>query len=236
MTRERRDQILLTLLPLAATVAALGILSRIYDPQKFGRLLANAVVAFTVAGKFIVFNPVLNPSRFTPFELAALVVFMDVATAMVVTGNLGVLHRVPWLGRRLRLLEAHGRRVRRENKWIRRGGWLSVAAFVMFPVTGTGAVTGSILARLLGIGPWATIGAVAAGSVAGGFGFAVLADRIARPLVHLREEPWFRIGGWIVMGGVLLWLILRAKRLEKEIEALGDRDDAAETSRPKPPI
>lgn len=195
---------------LGALVAVLAAL----EPAHAAKLPAFMVFAFVVAGKFIVLAPVLEAGTpYDPYYLAGMIAGMDVFTALFVAVNLDLLYRIRWVGRRLEAMEVRGRETLERRPLYRRLATLGVVLFVMFPLTGTGAIGGTIFGRLIGLGTWRIILAIAAGAVLGSFGMAVGADGLARLLAPVRDTAWFRAVGYGVAAvflGILVWSGLKS--------------------------
>ena len=101
------------------------------------------------------------------------------AFGLALLGNLAVvpllLWGFEWMERRLMrwrftraILEWVFARSRRKGRWIQRLGPIGLVLLVAIPLPGTGAWTGAIASRLLGIPvkkalPWITVGVVIAG-------------------------------------------------------------------------
>jgi len=100
---------------------------------------------------------------------------------VAVIGNLAVvpilLLGFEWAERGLRrtrwgewLCEKTLERARRKGRWIERWGPIGLVLLVAIPLPGTGAWTGAVVARVLGIGPrrafpWIAIGVLIAGTL-----------------------------------------------------------------------
>ncbi len=125
----------------------------------------------------------------SPWVLAATVVYGDIATAMVLLANMGVLYRMGRLGRRLAACHDAGWSVLRTHRWMRRAAWVGVALFVAAPFQGTGAVIGTILARILGMSWFSTLSATAVGSLAGCLGIALLGSYAQKRVQAFAEHP-----------------------------------------------
>lgn len=208
MTLRRR--LGLTLIPLGFLAGTLGLLYAL-APEHVAQLPGYMAFAFVVAGKFIVLAPLLQEGvPYGPYYLAAMIALMDVTTALFVVLHLDVLYRLPWIGRRLRGMEEYGRRTLEEKPWYRRWAIGGVAVFVMFPLTGTGAIGGTLFGRLIGLRPMQILAGIAAGAFAGSFGMAIFADVLARVLAPIRDTLGFKIVSAAVVGAFLLILIRQA--------------------------
>jgi uncharacterized membrane protein len=214
-----RTQFWLTVAPVIAAAAGLVALGVAAGWTKAAALVGIAVATFVYLGKFVIVTPAVSANvGFTPWELAALVVFMDVFTGCVISGNLHLLYRLPWVGPRLARLEAYGRRTLEQKPWMRRMSRLGITLFVMFPLTGTGAVGASILGRLLGIRLAWIIGCIGAGAVLGCGMMAGLSSLLAEPLMALREETWFQFLGIGVIVAIIAALGIWAARVDRRLQ------------------
>lgn len=202
----------LTLVPWAFLAGTLGLLY-VLAPNHATQLPGYMAFAFVVAGKFIVLAPLLQEGvPYGPYYLATMITLMDITTALFVALHLDVLYRLPGIGRRLRAMEEYGRRTLEEKPWYRRWAIGGVAVFVMFPLTGTGAIGGTLFGRLIGLGPLQILGGIAAGAVAGSFAMAIFADAMARIVAPIRHTLGFKIASAAVVGTFLLLLIRQAIR------------------------
>jgi hypothetical protein len=142
-------------------------------------LLTHAGLSLFVVGKFIVFAG-LKQGAFSSWQLAAMVFLMDLFFAFLLASGIQVLERAPWLGRGLRKARARALEVLAEYPGLERRAVLGVALFVFLPLAGTGAITGSFLARIFGLSR--ADGVAALGSALTALIFALLAQFVgARP-------------------------------------------------------
>jgi uncharacterized membrane protein len=155
--------------PIVTTISLLAAVY-LYDHDHFRNLLAAALATFFFLGRFVILLGDASQGQsqlFYAWELTAMVFYMDLVVAVLLSFHLSLVFRVPRLGARLRILEADGRFVLSENPWMRRATFLGVVAFVMFPLAATGSVGGSIFGRLLGMSRVQTLVGVATGSAIG---------------------------------------------------------------------
>ena len=195
-----------------------------FDTERFLFLKGLAVATFVSLGKFVVLLPVWGEGMgFSPFFLAGMVTLMDIVTAMVVVANIEVLYRLRWIGAKLLRLETSGRHMLKQRPWIRRLAVFGVVLFVMFPLTGTGAVGGTIFGRLIGLRFPRILFGIALGAVLGSFGLALGADALGEALGEARETLWFRLLGLGVVAffiGTLVWQFLRTDSGDDKAKAL----------------
>ncbi len=155
--------------PFVTTVALLGAVY-VHDPEHFRNLLAAAVGTFFFLGRFVILLGEGNDRQaplFYAWELMAMVLYMDLVVAILLSFHLSLLYKLPRLGARLHALEEDGRFVLAENPWMRHATFLGVVVFVTFPLAATGSIGGSIFGRLLGMSRVRTLVGVATGSILG---------------------------------------------------------------------
>jgi len=206
--------------PIAATAAILVLTAVLAGPGVAGQLVAAAALIFFVFGKFAVLFGVGGDSPFSPWDLAAIVSYMDVTIATLLVLNLPRIYRLPRVGPFVEELAEHGLYMLQRRRWLGRVTFLGVIAFVMFPLTGTGAIGGSIFGRLLGLPAVRTLVAIAIGAVAGSFGMALFADSIKSWLTEdVQQSPWFQGLGLAVVLLMVTAVWVRGRRVAREIRA-----------------
>lgn len=209
----------MTLGPVAASLAAWGILALIWPLSKMLQLKAAVAAVWLFAGKFVILAPSLAGTvELTPWELAGLVSWMDTATAIILWANLKFLYRLPWLGRKLIKVRRHSERTMSRSAFMRRGAFAGVALFVLFPVAGTGATKATIIAELAGMRTWSMIASVAIGAVGGCFGLAAFSSVLKRILEPLHDTHWvytISIGVTALLIAWIVWYIRRVDRMEE---------------------
>lgn len=148
---------------------------------------------------------------FTPAQLALLVFFLDMATAILVAFHMSVLFRLPLLGKRLRVLVDEGRTLVRSQRWMKRLTVAGVITFVMFPLASTGSLGGSILGRLLGLSHIGTLAAVTTGSILGCgtmyFGAGLITTWLDR------DDPVVQAAGVGLVVALVIFLSMRYRKL-----------------------
>jgi uncharacterized membrane protein len=185
-----------------------------------GALIGQGIFIFTVAGKFAILQGVLGEGGFTAIELAALVAYMDISIAVVLVYNLPRLYRLKRVGPTLEELAEHGLYMLEQKPWLGRVTTAGVVAFVMFPLTGTGAIGGSIFGRLLGLSARRTLIAIAVGSCIGSFGMAVFGESVRAVFTPEVQQSWqFKTTGIAVLAvmiGIVWW---RGRKVTQELRA-----------------
>jgi uncharacterized membrane protein len=229
--RTRRDRTLKLVAFVAPFVSTVLILVAIAIFSDAGVAAArdvagNAILSFVALGKFLVVRGI-SPRGFTPWELAIIVFYLDLAVAFFLTFNLDHAYRIPGFGRRLEALQRYGSEVLGERPWLRKLTSLGVVLFVMFPLTGTGAIGGSLFGRLLGLGRLRTYSSIAVGSAIGCFGMAALADFVATLIPEeVRNSLWFEMIGIVLIALLILFLLLRSRKIDAT--TIGDTSERKE--------
>jgi uncharacterized membrane protein len=208
------------LVPPVAGVVLLVLAAILKGPAFAGALVGQAVIIFTVAGKFAILQAVLTDGGFTAVELATLVAYMDVSVAVVLVYNLPRLYRLKRLGPTLEELAEHGLYMLEQKPWMGRVTFAGVIAFVMFPLTGTGAIGGSIFGRLLGLSARRTLVAIAVGACLGSYGMALFGESIRAVFTPEMQASWqFKatgIAALLLMIGIVWW---RGRKVTHELRA-----------------
>ena len=208
--------------PFLLTFLLLGFLLAAFGPRYVRQLVITGLVTFFALGKFVILGgeeagSAQIPDFLTPEQLFLLVVYMDLMTATVLVFHLGVLFRIPGLGKRLLNLVEDGEFILSRSPWMKRATFLGTVAFVTFPLAATGSVGGSIFGRLLGMKRRSTFTAIAIGSVLGCGVMYFGAGLINRYLD--RESPVVVIGGIVVILAVILLLNFRYRSLKAKHRA-----------------
>jgi uncharacterized membrane protein len=211
--------------PVGLTLALLGLLAALHGTAYVQRMIATAFATFFFFGRFVILggdDPEIAELRqfFSGVELSALVIYMDLMTAVVLVFHMAVLFRLPFVGHRMRGLVDDGRFIVGANPWMRRATFFGMVAFVMFPLAATGSVGGAIFGRLLGMTRRATLFAIGLGSL---LGCAVMYSgaSILRGVLD-RDNPAVVVGGVAVIALVVLALNLRYRALKARAALLQD--------------
>jgi len=133
-------------------------------PGAAGFLASIAAGTFIGGGKLVILAGAVEQAPIGHWPLAALVVYIDVATAIVVLGGMQDLYRLPGAGPRLARARAAGWRFLQRHPRTRHATWASLAGFVAVPFHGTGALVGAFIGRLLGLSRPAILTATLFGS------------------------------------------------------------------------
>jgi len=189
---------------LLALVVAL-FLGDVYRRSGTGGLaqLAKYAGYSLLAGKLIIFAG-LRAGEPPIWSLALMILLIDLAIAFALASGLRRLERAPVVGPWLQRARTRAKQVLLEYPGLRRLAFFGVVAFVLLPIAGTGSITGSIVARLLGLSRLAGVGAVATASGVSALGFALLAYFFGEQGKTLLENPLI-LAGVIGLVGALSW-------------------------------
>ncbi|MDH3208506.1 MAG: small multi-drug export protein [Gemmatimonadota bacterium] len=177
-----RAQVALVAGPLGGFVLILGVTWAIVGPGAAGFLASMAAATFVGGGKLVILAGAVEQAPVGHWALAALVVYIDVSTALVVLGGMQQLYRLPGAGPRLAAARESGWRLLQRHPWTYHATWVSLAGFVAVPFHGTGALVGALVGRLLGLSRVsigsATLFGSASAAIALGFAGEYWAERI----------------------------------------------------------
>jgi len=193
---------------LATLLALLAFLTWVRStrgPSGLWELAGYAGISLALLGKFVVFAS-LHEDAPGPWTLGVLVWFLDLGFAFALTSGLSRLERAPLLGRGLRRARQRARRTTQEYPRLQRMAFLGVMLYVFLPLAATGAITGSIVARLFGLTRIASVLAIALGSGLTVLLFSALADLGGARAETLLKSP-------LLAGASLLVLVAVGWRL-----------------------
>jgi uncharacterized membrane protein len=197
--------------PLGLTLLIAAITYLVAPAKLAGELVVAGLACLVGFGTTVIFSKAALGSALehaTTWHLFWVVLYVTVVTGFFYTYNLDLLHRVRWLGPKLKNARHNAVATLRERPWIRRWAMVGVAVFILLPLPGSGSFGGSLVGRLIGLTRLRCFLTVAAAGVlvclsyAGfGTGLDALGERFN--------------AGWPVRVGVvallllLLWLVLR---------------------------
>jgi hypothetical protein len=211
------------LLPIVTAIAALLIVFLFVSHDAAAEVLWKAITTATVAGKFAVL--LYEPGKFlsTPYHMACLVVYMDLTIGFISVFNFGLLFRIPAFGNKLQEIRSFGGFMLRRNPWMRKATFAGTCAFVMFPLSGTGAIAGSFLGQLLGMSRARTMFAILVGAIIGAFGLAALTGFLPE---GIKDSLVFKLGGLVVILATVALLTKLYKKID--VSAIGNDDGSLE--------
>jgi hypothetical protein len=168
-------------------------------------LATAAGASFFAFGKLVIFGA-LRPGAILPvWSLAVMTFLIDLVLASALASGLRGLEYAPLrhgeprnmrdrIGRWLHNSRSRAKEVLTEYPGLRRMAFFGVVAFVLLPIAGTGAITGSIVARLMGLSRLAGIGAIAVASGWSALAFALLAYFLGEQGETLIKNPLILAG------------------------------------------
>lgn len=189
----RAVRVIMTIGPLAGYGLLALLVSAIWGWGTSAFMTGMAVGNFIGAGKFVIFAGLAPDAAAGVWALAAVVIYCDLGTAIVLLAHIEALYRLPWLGPKFHHLTNAGVRVLSVHPWMRRFTWLGVMVFVAAPFQGTGAVLGTIIARLLGMSRVASATAIGLGAACGASFLAGFAHVARARLEELSQNPWLAV-------------------------------------------
>jgi uncharacterized membrane protein len=176
--------------PLAGFGLILFVTGVLLHPGAAGFLASVSVGTFVGGGKLVILAGALENAPVSHWEIAALVVYIDLATALGVLGGIQQFHRVRGVGRRIGAARASSARLLQRNPWMHRIAFATLAGFIAVPLNGTGALVGALLGRLMGLSRVAIVTATACGSVAASLALALASDLWAERINALVARPY----------------------------------------------
>ncbi len=194
----RWGRLALTVGPLAGLALILLALAVLYGRDTVVFVLSLFLGGFVGAGKLVILAGGIDSAPVGTWPLAAMVVYGDAGTSLMIMANMNFIYRIPVLGRRLAEARQVGYRVLRTHKWMRRAAELGLAVFVALPFQGSGAVLGVVLGRILGLTRLAIFSFVVLGSAAGSALVALAGEIGHDEITHLAADPTLGICATLV--------------------------------------
>ena len=216
-----KAQILSIVVPFASAMAILFLLAILIAPKKAYELVTLSVSSFFALGKFIVFVPVIPhvfpdiKVSFSIFDLVGMIIFMDTCTAILLGYNIHLLTKIKWLGSKFKSIRTDCFYLLEASPWMKKGASVAVSLFVAFPVAGTGAISGTFLAYLLGFKRPYTIFLVFIGALLGTVPLGLGALYMKKNLKDLLEDPVYLI---ISVSLIIVFLVWSSYKMKKMIQ------------------
>jgi uncharacterized membrane protein len=185
----------------ACVVGYLGYVFASSGTAGMAELAGVAGFSFAVAGKLVIFYGLRN-GAIPVWSLAVMTFLIDLVLASALASGLRGLERAPLVGGWLHNSRSRAKEVLLEYPGLRRMAFFGVVAFVLLPIAGTGAITGSIVARLMGLSRLSGIGAIALASGWSALCFALLATFLGEQGETLIKNPLIVTGVAGLLGAV----------------------------------
>lgn len=199
-------RLLFSVAPILVTVALWIPIGLIWGPKALGQLVGFMAAIFVFLGKFAVFTAISEAEPLRPYLVAMLIVYMDTCVACLVAFNLDWLFEVRRIGPRLERLRESSGDILEINPWMRKATFIGVMLFVAFPLTGTGAIGGTLLGRMMGLRKRRILLAILIGACIGSFGLALGAHMIGQHLETLLHNKAITIPATLAILGFFAWL------------------------------
>ncbi len=210
---EGKGSLAAVILPLALSILILTLCFFFVGDEAAIELFGLSILTATVLGKFAVLRGLNESGLFdSPYRVALLIIYLDLMIGTIAVFNIRVLYLLPKFGNKIKGLQSTGVEILERNPWMRKATFAGVVAFVMFPLSGTGAIGGSLFGRLLGMSRVVTLLGIGLGSVLGSFGMAALAAAFGTQLAWLQSSGILGYGGIVFVGLAIYWLYRRSKR------------------------
>ena len=193
VTWKERAIVLTVVIGSLAAAIALGFL---YAPEATRQLTILIPSSFFLLGKFLPgaglygIPGVIEDCIWSPYELGLVIGIMDTCTVLVIVYSLEALYMLPLVSTLLGKANTNAQLVLRAFPRMRAFAIVAIVLFVLFPVSGTGAIGGSFLGAVLGMNRFRIIAAVSAGGFFGGLGMAYLFTTFGKAVETLGHNPY----------------------------------------------
>ncbi len=199
-------------------LASAALFASLYAPEMIRELFLLIPVAFFAVGKFLPLWGVSGESSFGPYELGAVIWALDTFSVLVFVYSFEAFYRIPALRKILDRVNHNMELVLEVYPGMKRASVVGVILFVLFPISGTGALAASFIGVLLRMNHIVLIAAVSFGGCLGGFLMGFLASNFGSALSNfeaLQNNPSYKYG--VLAIGVLLLgsLLFVANRMFK---------------------
>jgi uncharacterized membrane protein len=204
--------------PFVVSIALLVVLGLTAGWEYPRNAIYHAGLAFFILGRFIILvgmeGELASQATMKPEEIFLLLTYMDVASAIFVAFHMGILFRLPIVGKKIAALVWDGKFLMDTYPRLKRMAFIGLVLFVIFPTSTTGSVGGSILGRLLGMSRGLTVFGVLLGSVLGNglmYFFSKQINQFITP-----ETVWVKVVGFVVLIGLIILVEIRYQRTKRK--------------------
>jgi uncharacterized membrane protein len=176
----------------AAILSGTGALLVLYGMKAGWQGLA---ALWTAAGlvflsKLWIFWGAIEGQPFSPWMLGLVAWVLDLLVSLLLLTGLARLERLPIAGAGLRRAHAKAAATLILYPGLKRMAVGGVVLFVFLPLPASGAVTGTLIARLVGLARTTTLFTVGAGAAMAVVVYALLAEYLGSKWKHMVESPW----------------------------------------------
>lgn len=172
---------------MVGSAAAIVTFAVLRGPASLGSLVVAATAVFL--SKLSIFGGNIPDNPFNPWELGLIAWVLDLWVSCALLAGIASFERLPLAGRAL--AEAHARAgdTLRDYPGLRRLAVWGITVLVFLPIPGSGAVTGTLVGRLVGLSRMATFGSVAGGAGAAVLTYAAVAVYLGTQWEWLLTDP-----------------------------------------------
>ncbi|MCP4449092.1 MAG: small multi-drug export protein [Myxococcales bacterium] len=183
------------------------LLGKEIAPRETLEVLGLLPVTFVAVGKFLPLWGVSGQSSLGPYELGLVIWGLDTLTVVVFVYSFEAFYKLRPLRKALDKLYTNMSLVLKVYPSMKRASVVGVFLFVLFPVSGTGALGASVIGALLGMERRVVMATVSAGGLVGGLLMAALADNSANALLSLKSVQNNPSSKYWISAGLILILM-----------------------------
>lgn len=171
---------------IAVVLISLILLGMQSAPEQTLELIGLAPITFVAIGKFLPLWSISGQSNLGPYELGVGIWALDTLTVVIFVYSFEAFYRIGAARRTLDRIHHNMTLLLRAYPRMKRLSLVGVFLFVLFPISGTGALAGSFIGMLLGQHRAALIAAVSLGGCVGGLLMAFFASNFASALSRVQ--------------------------------------------------
>ena len=183
------------ILPIDVIMVCVFIMVAIWEDTAMSLLKLFGLYYVTPFGMEVGVAVAIDVFKLDPYLTIGFMLWVDMVSAWLLLWNFWFFKVFPFLGFLLDKTEIAGHKAIRKYPWIERLEFFGVAAFVMIPLYGTGAIIGTIVGKALDFHPWKTWFAVVLGS---GMRLSLLTFYAVWLRAYV-SQFWF----WVIFGSVI---------------------------------
>lgn len=196
-----------------ASVVGLALYVLLQGMAAAGELALAATFVFL--SKLAIFGGNIPQTRFNPWELALVAWMIDLWVSCALLAGIAGFERLPVAGAALTEARERADRTLQRYPGLRRLAFWGIALLVFLPIPGSGAVTGTLVGRLVGLSRLASLLAVAGGAGVAVLAYAAIAVFLGAQWEALLRNPWVLLASMAALALLLrlAWLRVRAEVL-----------------------
>lgn len=213
-----------------AVLLALILVGMQVAPKATLELLGLAPITFVALGKFLPLWSIGGQSNFGPYELGVGIWVLDTLTVILFVYSFEAFYRIPAAQRALDRIHHNMGVLLEVYPSMKRLSLIGVFFFVLFPISGTGALAASFIGMLLNVHRGALIAVVSAGGCVGGLLMAFLASNFASALASLQQAQSDPTTKYVILGLVVVLVaacVIWLGRAFRRVLAEADTDPLA---------